>query len=280
MKGKSLFITAIIVLFVCLFAFLIYPFLMMLISSFQTNTQDAFTLNNYQEVFTKPMYLTAFMNSIVISFISSILALAVTMIATYAIKEKSKKIQDNILVMANLTSNFAGIPLAFAFIILLGNTGLFILLDKSLGLNILDGFNLYSWSGLILIYIYFQLPLGIMLLNPIFDGLDKNWREAATILGASDFQYWKRIAIPYITPSVLGVFTIMFANAMGAYASAYALTGSTYNMLAIRIGATVSGDIFARPEIAASLSIILSIILFVNLVVNDWLTSRMRRDIS
>ncbi|MCU7558574.1 ABC transporter permease subunit [Macrococcus capreoli] len=279
MKGKSLFITAIIILFVSLFAFLIYPFLMMVISSFQTNAQDAFTIGNYQEVFTKPMYLTAFINSIIISVVSSVIALIITLIATYAIKSKSEKFQNNILVMANLTSNFAGIPLAFAFIILLGNTGLFILLDKTLGWNLLEGFNLYSWSGLILIYIYFQLPLGIMLLYPVFDGLDKHWREAATILGANDFQYWKRIAIPFITPSVLGVFTIMFANAMGAYASAYALTGSSYNMLAIRIGATVSGDIFARPEIAAALSIILAIILLVNMVVNDWLTNRMRRDI-
>ncbi len=279
MKGKSLFIGAIIILFTSIFAFLVYPFLMMALSSFQTNAQDAFTLANYQEVFSKPMYLTAFTNSILISLISSIVAIIITLIATYAIKLKSEKFQNNILVMANLTSNFAGIPLAFAFIILLGNTGIFVLLDKTLGWNLLDGFNLYSWSGLVLIYIYFQLPLGIMLLYPIFDGLDKHWREAATILGASDIQYWRRIAIPYITPSVLGVFTIMFANAMGAYASAYALTGSTYNMLAIRIGATVSGDIFARPEIAAALSIILAIILLINMIINDWLTGRMRRDV-
>lgn len=279
MKGKQIFIVAIGLLFFCLLAFLVYPFLMMLLSSFQTNAQDAFTLDNYKEVFTKPMYLTAFLNSIVISVVSSLIALLITVIATYAIKSRSEKFQNNILVMANLTSNFAGIPLAFAFIILLGNTGIFILLDKTLGWNILNGFNLYSWSGLILIYIYFQLPLGIMLLYPIFDGLDKYWREAATILGANDMQYWRRIALPFISPSLLGVFTIMFANAMGAYASAYALTGSTYNMLAIRIGATVSGDIFARPEIAASLSIILAIILLINMMINDWLTNRMRRDI-
>lgn len=279
MKGKSIFIITICVLLLSIGAFLIYPFMMMLFSSFQNNAQDAFTLDNYIEVFTKPMYLKAFQNSIVISVISSMIALFLTIIATYAIKSKSEKFQNNILVMANLTSNFAGIPLAFAFIILLGNTGLFILLDRQLGINIFDGFNLYSWSGLILIYIYFQLPLGIMLLYPIFDGLEKDWREAATILGASNFQYWKRIAIPFISPSILGVFSIMFANAMGAYASAYALTGSTYNMLSIRIGATVSGDIFARPEIAASLSIVLAIILLVNMLVNDWLTRRLRRDL-
>lgn len=118
-----------------------------------------------------------------------------------------------------------------------------------------------------------------MLLYPVFDGLEDNWREAATILGASDFQYWRRIALPFISPGILGVFAIMFANAMGAYASAYALTGSTYNMLAIRIGATVSGDIFARPEIAASLSVILALILLINMLVNDWMTRRLRRDL-
>lgn len=106
MKGKSIFLVAITLLFIGILAFLVYPFAMMVVSSFQNNTQDAFTFSNYAEVLTKPMYLTAFMNSILISVISSTSALLLTIIATYAIKAKSEKFQNNILVMANLDLQF------------------------------------------------------------------------------------------------------------------------------------------------------------------------------
>ncbi|MCQ9212582.1 MULTISPECIES: ABC transporter permease subunit [unclassified Streptococcus] len=278
MKEKLLFIVTISILFLFIAAFLVYPFFIMLLNSFQTNAQDMFTLGNYIEIFSKSIYVTAFLNSIVISVASSLIALVLAAVSVNVIKLKSKKFQNNVLVMANLTSNFAGIPLAFAFIILLGNTGILILLDQLLGLHLFDHFNLYSRDGLSLIYIYFQLPLGIMLLYPVFDNLDEHWKAAAAILGASDFQYWKYIGLPIIFPSLVGVFTIMFANAMGAYASVYALTGSTYNILSVRIATTVSGDVIARPEIASTLSIILAFILLVNMLLGEWLTSKVRRD--
>lgn len=278
MKEKSLFIVSISILFLFIAAFLVYPFAIMLLNSFQSTAQGTFTLDNYLEIFSKSIYLMAFRNSIVISVVSSMIALLLATISVDVIKEKSKRFQNNILVLANLTSNFAGIPLAFAFIILLGNTGILVLLDQLLGLNLLEHFNLYSRDGLSLIYIYFQLPLGIMLLYPVFDHLDKHWKEAAAILGASDFQYWRYIGLPIISPGLFGVFTIMFANAMGAYASVYALTGSTYNIVSVRIATTVSGDVIARPEIASTLSIILAFILLVNMLIGEWLMNRGRRD--
>ncbi|MBF0776553.1 ABC transporter permease [Streptococcus azizii] len=278
MKEKSIFIVTISILFLFIAAFLVYPFLIMLLNSFQTAAHDAFTLGNYSEVFSKSIYLSAFLNSIIISVASSLFALILAAVSVNVIKSRAKKFQNNILVMANLTSNFAGIPLAFAFIILLGNTGVLVLLDQLSGWKLLEHFNLYSKDGLSLIYIYFQLPLGIMLLYPVFDNLDKHWKAAAAILGANDFQYWKCIGLPIISPGLFGVFTIMFANAMGAYASVYALTGSTFNILSVRIATTVSGDVIARPEIASTLAIILAFILLVNMLIGEWLTTKVRRD--
>lgn len=256
---------------------LIYPLLNMIVLSFKSTGAGGFTFGNYVEIFTGTMYTTAFRNSIVISVVSSVAAMVFTTIATYAIVSHSERLRKNFLVISNLTSNFAGIPLGFAYIILLGSSGTFILIGNQLGWEWLSNFNIYSVTGLIVVYIYFQLPLGITLLMPIYDALDKHWREAAELLGAGSYQFWKKIGLPILAPSLLGVFAIMFANAMGAYASAEALTGTSVNLLSIRIANTVSGDIFARPEVGAALSIILAIILLINMLISNWVSNRVRK---
>ncbi|WHY89024.1 ABC transporter permease subunit [Neobacillus novalis] len=252
----------------------------MIFGSFQGNGGIGFTFDQYKEVFQNAYYHQAFKNSILISFFSSIIAIVLAVFATYSITQFSKKIQDRILVFANLTSNFAGIPLAFAFIVLLGNSGLFTLLFKHFGWETLSSFHLYSWSGLVLIYIYFQLPLAVMLLFPVYQGIQTQWKEAASLLGATTFQFWLRIGLPVIMPSIAGTFSILFANAMGAYASAYALTGSTYNLVTIRIGALTSGDIFAKPELGSAIACLLGLTLVVALLINEWLSRKIRRDLS
>ena len=61
------------------------------------------------------------------------------------------------IAFTNMTSNFAGVPLAFAFIILMGANGMLTLMLERFGL--LENFNLYSRTGLIVIYTWFQIPL-------------------------------------------------------------------------------------------------------------------------
>ena len=100
-----------------------------------------------------------------------------------------------------------------------------------------------------------------MLLFPAFGALKPEWEEAAFTMGAGRLQYWCRVAIPVMLPALAGTFTILFANAMGAYASAYALTVGNYNLITIRIGQLVVGDIFFQPNLAAALSVLLILIL-------------------
>ena len=93
--------------------------------------------------------------------------------------------------------------------------------------GIIEDFNLYSKTGLIILYTYFQIPLGVLLLYPAFDALRDDWRESASLLGASTWDFWRHIGIPVLTPALLGTFVILLANALGAYATVYALTTAT-----------------------------------------------------
>lgn len=279
-RTNGLLIMSLIPFLILVLLFLFVPLFFMIYGSFQGDGGAGFTLKQYQEIFQNTYYHQAFENSILISFLSSLLALILGVFAAYSITQFSQKFQDRMLVFANLTSNFAGIPLAFAFIVLLGNSGLFTLLFKHLGWGSLASFNVYSWSGLVLIYVYFQLPLTVMLLYPVYQGIQSQWKEAASLLGASSLQFWLRIGIPVILPSIAGTFSILFANAMGAYASAYALTGSTYNLVTIRIGALTAGDIFAKPELGSAIAVLLGLTLVVAMLLNEWLTRKVRRDIT
>ncbi len=254
--------------------FFLVPLLYMVISSFSTS--KGFTLEHYQSVLTNDYILQGFKNSITLSAISAVIALIVTLFAVYAIMRFSESAREKILILTNLTSNFSGIPLAFAFIVLLGNSGLFTLLFEKWDIGALSSFSLYSWSGLLLIYIYFQMPLALMLLYPIYDGIQQQWKEAAALLGASTWQFWLKIGIPVMLPGIVGTFSVLFANAMGAYASAYALTSSNYNLVAIRIGALIKGDIFAQPELASAIAVLLAVTMVMAMLLSEWSIKKTR----
>lgn len=274
MKRRLPFHLAMILFALIAVAVLIYPSANMVLMSFKPTGGGGWTLANYREILTESMYTAAIKNSVGISLFSSVVAIVFTTVTTYAIVSRSKKLRETFVVIANMTSNFAGIPLAFAYIILLGSSGVLLIFGRRAGIDWLANYNLYSPWGLCIVYLYFQLPMGIILLLPIYDALDKGWRESAELLGASSFQYWRRIGLLVLMPSIVGVFAMMFANAMGAYASAEALTGTGVNLLSIRIANTVTGDIFARPEIGAALSVLLAMILLVNMILGDKLAKR------
>jgi len=252
-------------------ALLAVPIITLVGASFTAADTGGFTLANYAEVFVKKLYRVSFINSIRLSFLSSLYGLLIALLGSYAITRfVSEKTQNRLLVIINMTSNFAGMPLAFALTLMLGNTGMFTLLLKTMGVDLGESFSIYSVQGLVIAYTYFQVPLGVMLLYPIYRGVRTEWKEAAAILGASTPQFWFQIGIPTLLPSVFSTFTLLFANAMGAYATAYYLVSSSYNLVTIRIGALISGDIRTRPELGSALAVTLALTLILTMLLNDW----------
>ncbi|SIS36481.1 ABC transporter permease [Insolitispirillum peregrinum] len=229
-------------------------------------------LDHYREILSSAFYLQAFSNSLSISLWSSILGLLLSLVAAASLRRVPGRFRDLVVAFVNMTSNLTGVPLAFAFIIIVGANGALTLLLRQAGL--LQDFYLYSSSGLILLYTYFQIPLGVLLLYPAFDALDDDWQDAAALLGARLWQYWLRVALPVLTPAILGTFILLFANAMGAYTSAYALTTGNYNLVTIRIGSLVAGNVFLDPNMAAALSVLLVLLMVLVTAVNQWLLKR------
>ncbi|MGE7994349.1 ABC transporter permease [Pseudomonas sp. NPDC089554] len=270
MKPRHLALLCLLPFALFFIVFQIAPLAWVAINSLQG--ESGWGLENFHKLFASKFYLQALQRSLEISFWSSLFGIVIATLGAYSLRQVDSKLRDFVSAFANMTSNFTGVPLAFAFIILLGFNGALTLLLKQVGL--LDDFSIYSKTGLILVYTYFQIPLGVLLLYPAFDALREDWRESAALLGASHWQFWRYIGLPVLTPALLGTFVILLANALGAYATVYALTTGNFNVLPIRIAALVAGDITLDPNLASALAMVLVGLMTLVTVVHQWLLKR------
>ena len=238
-------------------AFIFWPAMTLFVGAFRA-PQGGFTFANIVALF-QPFILDAYWLTIRVSLVTAVGGGIFGFLVAYAaiLGGLPRGVRTVLTTFSGVASNFAGIPLAFAFIATLGRVGLVtVLLRDLLGLNIYDrGFNLYSFWGLSLTYMYFQFPLMVLIISPALDGLRREWREAANNLGASNMQYWRYVALPILLPSLLGTMILLFGNAFGAYATAYGLTGGSLNLIPILIGQQVRGDVLHNPGLGYALAL-------------------------
>jgi putative spermidine/putrescine transport system permease protein len=259
--------------------FLIVPTLYLIVGAFQ-DAEGNFTLANLADL-TQPSILRAYRISLEVSIASAIGgAILGSLIAAAAVLNGLPAwLRPTIMTFSGVASQFAGVPLAFAFLATLGRTGLVTyLLNTYLGFNLYStGFNLLSFWGLTITYLYFQIPLMILIMTPALDGLKREWREAALILGANGWQYWRYIAFPILWPSLLGASLLLFANAFGAVATAYALTGSSLNIVTILLYAQIRGDVLHNANLGYALALGMILITGVSNGAYIWLRGRSER---
>ncbi len=261
--------------------FLVLPSLRLFIGSF-TNNEGQFTFANLLQLFQEKSILDAYWLSIRISAATALGGGIFGFLLAYSVTVGGlpKPLRSALITFSGVASNFAGVPLAFAFIATLGRTGFVTALIKNLfGVNIYTQteFDLYSFWGLSLTYMYFQFPLMVLIMAPALDGLKREWREAAENLGASTTQYWLRVALPVLLPSILGSMILLFGNAFGAYATAYALTGGRLGIITIQIGAQIRGDVLHNPGLGYAMAMGMVVIMAISLIGYSWLQKRSER---
>ena len=259
--------------------FLLLPTLNIIFGAFQ-NQAGEFTLDNLRNLL-QPSILASYWISIRISVASALLGCVIGFLIAVAVVLGGlpRWIRSPLMTFSGVASNFAGVPLAFAFLATLGRLGLVtVLLRDWLGINIYAfGFNILSFWGLTLTYLFFQIPLMILIITPALDSLKKEWKEAASILGASNVQYWRMVALPILWPSLLGTFALLFANAFGAVATAYALTGSSLSIVPILLFAQIRGDVLQDPHLGYALAFGMILLTGIANLIYIWMRSRSER---
>lgn len=260
--------------------FLILPTAHIVIGAFQT-AEGGFTLQNIRDLNTGTIP-SSYWISVKVSLASALLGCIVGfgMAAAVVFGAVPGWIRSPLLTFSGVASNFAGVPLAFAFLATFGPAGLITLwLRSNFGIVLQRdlGFNLLSFWGLTITYLFFQIPLMILIITPALEGLKREWREAAMVLGATGFQYWRMVAFPILLPSLLGTLALLFANAFGAVATAIALTGSALNIVPIQLYAQIRGDVLGNPHLGYAMAFGMIVVTGVANVLYIWLRARSER---
>lgn len=258
--------------------FLIGPTLVLALRSLE-GPDGSLTLDNYSQLAT-PTVLDAYGMSIRVSLTSAILGGLIGFLIAWAISIGGlpDPFRSFTATFSGVASNFAGVPLAAAFVYTLGRVGVITALFELMGVDLYDsGFSLYSFLGLTLVYLYFQIPLMVLVILPALDGLKREWREAAENLGATSFQYWRHVALPVLLPSMLGTMILLFGNAFGAHATAYALTGGLFTLATLLIGQQISGDVLHNPGLGYAVAMGMIIIMAGSILIYSVLQRRSER---
>ena len=278
MKKKTyIYLLALVPFLIVAMLYEIVPLITVIVKSFQPDGGTGFTLENYQSVFSKLLYQKAIINSIKISLTSAVAGIIIAFLGARAAHQHQGKLNHVFMTVLNMVSNFAGIPLAFAYMILLGNAGLVVNIGKVLGINALSTYNLYTMNGMSLIYIYFQIPLSTLLLIPAFDGVQKQWKEACTLLGGTPGIFWRKVGIPVLMPSILGTFSVLFANALAAYATIYALMMDNIALLPVQIAGCFTGEVKIRAGLGGALSVVMMAIMVIMILITNGLSRRFQK---
>jgi putative spermidine/putrescine transport system permease protein len=259
--------------------FLLLPVSFLILGSLQ-DASGSLTLQYYADL-SRPDIVDAFRVTIEVSLVTAIAGTVLGFLIAYAVILAGLPgwLRAPIVTFAGVASNFAGVPLALAFIFTLGQLGLVtVWLRQTFGINIYQqGFSLYTQTGLELVYLYFQLPLMILIIAPAIDGLKREWREAAENLGATSRQYWRHVALPILMPTLLGTGILLFGNAFGAQATAYQLTGGTIPIVAVKVGAQISGDVLHNVGLGYAMAMAMVGVMSVAIGLYLWLQRKAER---
>ena len=260
--------------------FLVLPTMHIVIGAFQTR-DGAFTLQNILDL-NSGTIPSSYWISVKISVASAALGCLIGfgMAAAVVFGTVPRWFKAPLLTFSGVASNFAGVPLAFAFLATFGPVGLVtVLLRNNFGIVLQRdlGFSILSFWGLTITYLFFQIPLMILIITPALEGLRREWREAAEVLGATGLQYWRMVALPILFPSILGTFALLFANAFGAVATAIALTGSSLNIVPIQLYAQIRGDVLGNPHLGYAMAFGMIVVTAIANIAYIWLRVRAER---
>ncbi|HSH11419.1 MAG TPA: ABC transporter permease subunit, partial [Ilumatobacter sp.] len=230
-----------------LFLFLLLPTYGVVKKAFSDET-GAFSTSALTDVLSTERQ--AFYGSIKVSFVTALLGVVFGTMLAYAAATatRPKWLRSLVSAFSGVAANMGGVVLAFLFITLLGRQGLGTkLVREGLGFDLYNTswFDISSFWGWVTVYMYFQIPLMVLVTLPAIDGLKPAWREASSNLGGTTWTYWRRVGLPVLAPSMLGGFLLLFANAFSAYATVYALNTQS-NVMPVKISFGLRNDVGGR----------------------------------
>ena len=267
--------------FVYTTVFLLIPTLVVVIGAFVDPTGRP-TLDNLSALGgSSSSFLTALGHSLVLSLVTAVVGATLGALLAYAVSTASPTgiLKRFVTSLCGVLAQFGGVALAFAFMATFGMQGFLNLWLTGRGVDTGSSLWLYQWDkGLMLVYLYFQIPLMLIVFLPAVEGLRPQWREATETLGGTTWTYWRRIAGPILLPSFVGATLLLFTNAFSAYATAAALISQASPIVPLQIGSTLSSEVILGQEnIGNAMAMAMVVVVAVVMTIYAWIDKRASR---
>lgn len=261
--------------FVYTTVFLVIPTIVVVVAAFVSEGRP--TLGNVRAL-GNANFLTAMRQSIILSAATALIGAVVGAILAYAV---STARPDGILKrfvtsLCGVLAQFGGVALAFAFIASFGAQGMISAWLKKAGMAPSSTLWLYEWNkGVLLVYLYFQIPLMLIVFLPAVEGLRPQWREATETLGGTTWTYWRRVAMPILFPSFVGATLLLFTNAFSAYATAAALVSQAQPLVPLQIAGTFTSEtVLGQANIGKAMALAMVVVVAIVMAIYTWLDKR------
>lgn len=251
--------------------FLVLPMISLIIHSFDSG------IDGWLKVFANNSYLRSIKGSFKLALWTTIESSIIGGLLAVFWAPRLKK-HSWFIAFVNFGSNNGGVGLAFLLIACLGTNGMITLILKEIGIDLYPGFQYVSLTGLHWAYLSFLIPFMCLIFMPSVGCIKPEWYNAAKALGASKYKYIIRIAWPVIFPSFLASASLVFLQAMGTYATAYAIAENKVDLITLKIGYLSEVAVFNKAD-ANILSVLLLLIMIcvvclyssINKRANRWL---------
>jgi putative spermidine/putrescine transport system permease protein len=241
---------AIVPFLVYVTVFLLYPTLIVVAGAF-TDDRNHLTWSTIR-VLSEGVYLRAFARSIELSAVTAVAGAVLGALLAWAVWSGPREgpLRRAVTAASGVLAQFGGVTLAFAFIATIGLSGFVTtFLHDHMGIDLFSGgVWLFDMPGLMLVYVYFQIPLMVLVFLPALDGLRPQWREAVESLGGSGWDYWRNVAGPVLFPAFLGAALLLFANAFSAYATAAALVSQGSPIVPLKIRGFLTSEVILGQQ--------------------------------
>jgi putative spermidine/putrescine transport system permease protein len=263
--------------------FLLIPTLVVVIGAFLDGSNRP-TLANV-EALTQPAVVRGLVQSVILSAVTALAGAVLGGLLAYAVStaKPTSATKRFVTALCGVLAQFGGVALAFAFVASFGATGLLTLLLGKVGVSTGAGLWLYEWDkGLMLVYLYFQIPLMLIVFLPAVEGLRPQWREATETLGGTTWTYWRRIAAPILFPSFVGATLLLFTNAFSAYATAAALVSQGSPLIPLQIASTFRSEVILGQEnvgkaMALAMVVVVAVVMTIYVVLDKRSSRWMQR---
>jgi len=219
-------------------------------------TEGEISVTSYLTLVQSKRYLEAFVNTALIAMASTVLAIALCTPAAIYIERGRGGGRKLLAVLLTIPLSLPGIVIGFFIILNFGLTGVVpqalerVTGDRQFQIA-------YTFWGMLLGYLYFQIPRVILVVRGAVAGLSQDVIDVAQTLGTPTWRLYSDVILPTLRPALINAASLCLATAFGAFGTAATLSRG-YRVVPLEIASAFTESF--QPQLAASMSLLLALI--------------------